>query len=257
MDDIFFILGSGASFDSGLHTYRGVNGYYNNVKHEESPPQILSYYNSDNKEGLSKIWTFLKPLYDSINNDTIYDKFQKLMIRYPSLSIIAQHIKGLTTTYDVLNQVINRFPASFILTQNIDGYASQIENVPIIEIHGNSETMSCIQCYTQYKSDPNNFMCQCCGSPCRPNIVLYREDLPDKKVHQIYKLLKRKYKYILIIGTSLQFPYLREFISKAKQKGAKVIHINPDKDYFSHVRDGEIWFRCDANSGLKTFLNFY
>ena len=141
------------------------------------------------------------------------------------------------------------------MTQNIDGYASKIKNIPIIEIHGNHEFMSCIECCTQYKSNPDDFMCKC-GSPCRPDVVLYGEDLPDKKVHQTYKLLKRKYKYIMIIGTSLQFPYLREFINKAKQKGAKVIHINPDEDYSSNVRDGEIWLRCDATTGLKTFLNF-
>ncbi len=62
---------------------------------------------------------------------------------------------------------------------------------------------------------------------------------------------KKFYKYVLVIGTTLQFGYLKTFVENAKRRFAKVIHINPDKNYMSNVRDNEYWIKMDSESGIK------
>jgi NAD-dependent SIR2 family protein deacetylase len=46
--------------------------------------------------------------------------------------------------------------------------------------------------------------------------------------------------YVIVIGTTLQFPYLRKrIINKAKSRGAHVIHVNPERP--QPLKDGETW----------------
>ena len=110
-------------------------------------------------------------------------------------------------TYEEIKKISSS--ESFIITQNIDGFAINT-GLKTIEIH---------------KRENND-------------IVLLGEQLPKKKIHDTYRLIKQtSIDYVIIMGTSMQFPYLRIFIDKAKSKGARIIHINPDKEYKGHLRE--------------------
>lgn len=221
---IFFILGAGASSDSGLPTYRGEDGLYD----DDSTPEILltprNLYTHP-----ESVWRFLNPLY----------------------SMIQQHTPG--PTYQKIAEIIQEHPHSFLLTQNIDGYATNL-NLPVIEMHGSHKTMTCVGCGSSIPTDFDKFRCDC-GGWYRPDVVLFEESLPKKSVQEVYYLLKkRRPKYVLVIGTSMQFPYLRVFIDKAKKRGAKVIHINPDPNYHGH--DGkELFIQKNGVEGLEEFIN--
>lgn len=84
---------------------------------------------------------------------------------------------------------------------------------------------------------------------------------------------------VVIIGTSLPYPYLREVvIDPAKNMGAKIIHINPDENYDKIVDDidndrefrvgsleqfkpepilrkDEEWWKMNAYDGIKKLFN--
>lgn len=60
--EIIFILGSGASVDSGLPTYRGIGGIYKDNSYEH----FLSYENF--KKNPRDIWEFHKELYHQISS---------------------------------------------------------------------------------------------------------------------------------------------------------------------------------------------
>lgn len=218
--DIFFILGAGASVDSGLPTYRGPNGLYQNKK----PYQILDFYNSN----LSEIWDFLKPLYLQIYEST------------PG------------PTYTLIKEIGQTHLQSFIFTQNIDMMVRST-GIPYVEMHGDAQFMKCNSCKTKELVNLEDPKCPQCGILCRPNVVLFNEDLPEEKVRHTFKTLKRPFKYVCIVGTSMQFPYLTAFIHKAKHRGAKVVHINPDPSYRSNVQKNEIWIQKNAAEGLQDF----
>ncbi len=68
------------------------------------------------------------------------------------------------------------------------------------------------------------------------------------------KLSKKFYKYVIIIGTTLQFPYLNKLKNNPKCRYAKIIHINPDDNY-DIIKKNEIWIKETSYDGLKQFLD--
>lgn len=224
---LFFILGAGASFDSGLPTYRGPDGLYNDEKLKERPEDILSIYTP-----IEKVWDFIKPLYENI------------AITHPG------------PTYDLIKKLGQRYKGSFILTQNIDGHALTTD-LPVVEIHGTYKTMTCCKCNNTRTVCFDDLICACTGQ-YRPNIVLYGQSLPKRELQDIYTLIKRCPTDVIVIGTTLQFPYLRHLIAKAKSKGAHVTHINPDDDYIEKVmQHNETWHKVSAVEGLNLLAATY
>lgn len=216
---ILFILGSGTSVDSGLPTYRGPNGIYTGTS--ENPQDILR------KETLQtdphKIWKILKDLH------------------------ISNPKPG--PTYDRLRDVISSHPNSFVITQNVDGFARTL-NCGYAEIHGSALTMTCMDCVKRRPTDIENQRCEC-GGLCRPDIILFGEDLPMAELAKMYGALSRNYEYVAVIGTTLAFPYLHQIVEDMRRKGSKIIHINPDITYSLNVKQGDVWIRDNALEGLN------
>lgn len=233
---VLFILGSGTSVDSGLFTYRGDNS----VK-----SKIITV-----DDDLETVWSNLDPLIKKV-----------------------QEIKNndLSPTYQLIQEIVNKTNNSKILTQNIDGIARKIKDIELIELHGNINEVECENCNYTTNYENSNMLCEVCHSRLRPSVIFVGEDL--KVYNKAKKIVKNKFTHILIIGTTLQFPYLRELIGKAKQFGSKVIHINPDNDYdekrieinqtrmkykkICNVRSDEILIRKFAAEGLQIFIENY
>lgn len=128
---IFIIAGAGASQDSGIQTYRGENGYYENLNSSDtskSAEQDLDFMNLYKAPHV--IWNRLLPLYEQIVN----------------------HEPG--PTYKKLAEIISQSKECMLVTQNIDGYSlhlhdmidKEITTLDVIELHGTYKTMSCISC---------------------------------------------------------------------------------------------------------------
>jgi NAD-dependent deacetylase len=264
-EGIFFILGAGASVDCGLPTFRGQNGLYQDSSKVE---QILnSKFIYKTNENLKHYWEFNKDLYAKIKH--VHDN----------------EIYKTSDTYNNLCKLCQTFPKSFILSQNIDKIVNTAlnkmnETIPIIDMHGSYDTVYCTNCNIEVnisysetfqlaRQEPRcatawleKMKCSTptidggiCNNWYKPNVVLFDEELPKFKVELMYRYLKTKPKYIVIIGTSLNFPYLRVFIEKAKMKGAKVIHINPDPKYKQCVKKCEEFICETASNGLEILIH--
>lgn len=88
-----------------------------------------------------------------------------------------------------------------------------------------------------------------CNYWCLPNFVLYDQNL---NLMEAFKLSKKKYKFTLVIGTSVQFEYIRYMILNTKKLGSKVIHINPNPEY--KIGKNEILIKENSNVGLEIFI---
>jgi NAD-dependent SIR2 family protein deacetylase len=187
MFDYLFILGAGASVDSGLKTFRGCNGIYGDNVYEYPPNNIEQI-------------------------------FQDIVEASKSIE--------LGPTY----QLLKTFKNSFIITQNIDRLALRLE-IPTIELHKRKD-----------------------GS-----IVQLGEELDEQVEKEITELIHfNKFKYCVVVGSSIPFKYLRTWIiSTVGKKGAKIIHINPDNNYFHNVETakGELWFEMSAYEGLLALMD--
>jgi NAD-dependent deacetylase len=220
---IVFILGSGASVDSGLRTYRGKNGLYKSMSDEE----VYSNLSIDMfKKDPMRVWNFLSPLIKNIKENK------------PG------------KTYDLISSIVKEYPESIVLTQNVDGYCKV--GCMVVELHGNYSKMKC--CGREYDVNEDNPLCFC-GGVCKPGIVLYGEDVVVNG--EIIKMLKNRYKAIIVIGTTLLFPYLRKLINKCKQRGTPLIHINPDEEYDENIKGNEVWLQMSSSEGLEKLIKDY
>lgn len=227
-----FLLGAGASVDSGLPTYRGVGGMYSqrpdiaDTNNEEclQPEEILTLpsFQKDPK----KVWDFLLPLYSKY--------------------------RGAKSgpTYSRLNRFVIGYPDSFILTQNVDGFVREL-SCSYVELHGNMHTARCLKCGEKSPVKEKIPECDRCKVIMRPEIVFFSENLGNEDIKKAWTLIHNKPTHFVIIGTGLHFAYLQNMVDKAKKNGAKIVHINPDPKYKPNIGRNEIWIQENSVEGLK------
>ena len=213
---ILFLTGAGASVDSGLRTYRGAGGIYEEAGGDPQEDLSIDTWWSHPE----RTWSTLKPL----------------------VKAVKEHEPG--PTYQLIKEIGKTYNIT-IHTQNVDGYSRQVcDNV--WEMHGNVKTMWCDKCRKEYELNEDDPKCLKCDKLCKPNIVFYGEN-----IRPYGALNYKKYKTVIVIGTTLQFPYLRNMISDYKQKGTLIVHINPADDYSEMVKGGEMWYKMKSERGLK------
>jgi NAD-dependent deacetylase len=141
---------------------------------------------------------------------------------------------------------------STIITQNIDGLLTRAGANNVLEIHGSLNTLTCIQCFRQvrsdgiiqaYISDCTIPRCQLCGGILKPDIILYEEQLPVKVWLKAEEAC-RNCDLFIIAGTSLEVMPSAKLPILALDNGARVIIINNAETYID-VR-ADIIFRSDV-----------
>ena len=205
---VLFITGAGISADSGLPTYRGVGGLYNDEETEDGLP----------------IETALSGEMFSIRPD----------ITWKYLAQIAHNCRGAqpNPAHLAIAHLEQDIPDTFVFTQNVDGLHRKAGTTNLIEIHGNLQTLICTQCgFTESVDDLSGRdlppRCPKCGGVLRPDVVLFGEELPDAAMAHFIDTLEEGLDMIFTIGTSAVFPYISEPVVWAAQAGIPTVEINP------------------------------
>lgn len=204
---VFFLLGAGASVDSGMKTYRG--GEEAMLKPTQTPPTSSASLDSD--IGMEIMWEHLDELRKMRDNAT------------------------LGPTYDRICEEMKAHSGNgLIVTQNVDSLVKKIDAITI-ELHGTLDTCSCMSCKKQYPVSNTKHKCIECGAWLRPDIVLLGEQVDSKQFIRIFTWISRnKPTVCYVIGTTLQFDYLHDIIFKCRKNGARIVHINTDNEYCWH-----------------------
>lgn len=205
---ILAITGAGISADSGLPTYRGINGLYDGRLTEDgiTIEQALSAEMFRTRPELT--WKYLRQVE------------------------LGAHGKTFNRAHAVLAWLEQTKPRVWVLTQNIDGFHSAAGSQQVIEIHGTMRRVRCLQCgtrqaiesYTTLEFPPR---CPDCGGWQRPDVVLFGEFLPSEAFATLERELQRGFDLVLSIGTSSNFPYILQPILQARSQGLPTIEINP------------------------------
>ncbi len=212
-DKILFITGAGISADSGLPTYRGVGGLYNDDLTEEGITI---------EEALSGTMMLKRP-----------DIAWKYLWQIGS----ACHKAAPNKAHEVISSIQTLKPDTWVLTQNIDGLHGAACTKNLVEIHGNAFSLHCTQCgrekdYNELISDFKDKLvlpplCLFCGGIIRPNVVLFGEQLPSEAITKLYELIDSNIALVISIGTSGVFPYIVEPIRAANNRNNSTVEINP------------------------------
>jgi len=192
---IAVLTGAGISAESGVPTFRGKEGIWNDGKVEElATPKSMD-------ENPEQFWQFYN------------DRRLKLQQIRPNLGHYA------------LVDIERHFEEFTIITQNIDDLHRRAGTKNLIELHGNIYRDKCTKCGHLQGSDADMHSCVKCGGLIRPDVVLFGENLEEnvlKKAQEAAAVCE----IFFSIGTSsvvepaASLPYL------AKANGAYIVEIN-------------------------------
>ncbi len=207
---LMFITGAGISAESGLPTYRGVSGLYENKATEEGYPIEQALSGSMFRQNPDITWKYLAQIEQCCRG------------------------KKFNRAHKIIAEMEARFESVCVFTQNIDGFHHQAGSTDVIDIHGNIYELNCMAC--SYQINPNDYSeieippyCPDCKEMVRPNVVLFDEMLPMDKIYTLDGELSKGFDMIFTIGTTSVFPYVAQPVIDASKKGVMTIEINPDE----------------------------
>lgn len=205
---ILFITGAGVSADSGLPTYRGIGGLYNN-QHTDEGFSIETALSGDMLRRRPEVtWKYLLQVESACRG------------------------AGFNMAHRIMAELEVIKPQTWVLTQNIDGFHRHAGSRQLIEIHGRVDQLYCPQCgYQKTVPDYSGLTvppsCPKCFAGIRPMVVLFGEMLPDAALQTYHREMQRGFDLVFSVGTTSVFPYIAQPVLDARKRGAIAVEINP------------------------------
>jgi len=205
---VLVITGAGLSADSGLPTYRGVGGLYED-RHPEGNVPI--------EELMSGEMLAARP-----------DLTWKYLLQIEEAGRHATPNRG----HEVIAEMESRFDRLWVLTQNVDGLHRKAGSRNVIDIHGDLHALRCTRCPCQQVVDDYTGLavpprCPACRGVVRPEVVLFGERLPAKQLAVYQAETARGFDLVLSVGTTSVFPYISAPVLDAYHFKKPSVEINP------------------------------
>ena len=147
-----------------------------------------------------------------------------------------------------------------IITQNIDGLHQKAGSQSIYEIHGSLNTLTCVECYRQFRAseyvkpyveDGIVPHCRECGGLLKPDVILFEEQLP-RQVWLAAEEEVRKSDLMIVVGSSLEVNPVAQLPYKVVARGGKLLIVNQQTTYMNDRAD--LVFSADAAEVLPKIV---
>jgi NAD-dependent deacetylase len=202
--NIVVLTGAGISVASGLMTYRGPGGIW-----EEGDTARVSHIDILDEEP-ELVWKFFGPL-------------KKLILQVqPNAAHIA---------LAQLESELSEGQSLTLVTQNIDRLHTRAGSRNVLEFHGTLRRTRCSNSSCNLKAFEDDTIyegipkCPECGAMLRPDIVFFGEEIPLDAGWKA-KVALRNVDLFIAIGTSGIVSPAATFVRSAKYAGAKTILVN-------------------------------
>jgi len=208
---VVFVTGAGISQESGIPTFRGRDGHWRN-----RDPMRLATVDAFHDDP-ELVWKW----YD--------ERRRNVLSARPNAGHRAiSELEG--------------FAEVAVLTQNIDGLHKRAGSSNVLELHGSIIRTRCTacDCRDEIRSGFGPLPPVCgCGGILRPDVVWFGEPLPRKVWGEAVGHSGRA-EVMVVAGTSLAVSPANTLPMHAKQNGALLIEINPEKTMMSGEMDVSI-----------------
>ena len=202
------------SADSGLPTYRGVGGLYDDQDTDDGVP------------------------IEAALSGPMFRARPALTWRYIHQIEAACRGAEPNAAHRVIAALESHLARCWVLTQNVDGLHARAGSRHLVEIHGTVHKLRCTACawrdtvadYAHLGPLPR---CPDCDAVLRPEVVLFEEALPAAAVRTCERELARRFDVVVSIGTTAVFPYIAQPMWMARRQGALTVEINPGRSRVS------------------------
>ena len=203
---IVAFTGAGISSESGIPTYRGAGGLW--TKYDPNRYANIHYF----KQDPSYYWSFFRD------------------VRYPMLKEVVPNKAHLA-----LADMERMGHLQTVITQNIDGLHQEAGSTSVIELHGTTRIITCMNCAEEYpmevvfpildKEIPP--LCRNCRGILRPAVIFFGESLNQDVIGRAYEEADCC-DFLIVVGSSLVVYPAADLPVTAKQRGAGLAIINVD-----------------------------
>lgn len=130
-----------------------------------------------------------------------------------------------------------------VVTQNTDGLHQKAGSGRVIELHGSSHAVVCLDCEARFPRDEIDRLnrehcppsCPACGGRfLKPTVVLFGESLPEAPLRSA-QFLAMAADVVLVVGSSLQVYPAAGIPRLARQHGAELCIVNAEPTPFDEI----------------------
>lgn len=215
---ILFITGAGISADSGLPTYRGIGGLYDDTETDDGIAIEEALSGPMFRRNPALTWKYIRQIEAACRGARPNAGHRR----------IAQLEAGPKRVWT--------------LTQNVDGLHRAAGSEQVIDIHGDVHHLHCTRCDWEQRVDDYAGIdalptCPKCHAVVRPRVVLFGEMLPPVATAAYERELGRGFELIVSVGTSAVFPYIAGPVVQAARRGLPTLEINPGRSEVSPFVD--------------------
>ncbi len=202
--------GAGISVESGIPPFRGPGGLWSRV----DPAFIaIDHFLAQPEESWRRI------------REIFYDSFGQARPNAAHSGIAALEAAG-------------RVKA--VITQNIDNLHQEAGSREVIEFHGNSRWLLCLECGKREAALPERLAQlppRCgCGGLLKPDFIFFGEGIPEQALNRSYREASSA-DLFLVVGSSGEVQPACQIPLLAKNRGAKLIEINLHESNFTPIAD--------------------
>jgi NAD-dependent deacetylase len=198
---VFVLTGAGMSSESGLPTFRGVDGLWRRNRVEDLASEA----------GFARdpvlVWTW-------------YNERR------------AAHARAVPNAgHAALATLERRVPAFTLATQNVDSLHLRAGSRTVLELHGHLREARCNRCGFRRALEgdvPPEDIGHECGGRFRPDIVWFGEPLPEA-VWQAAAAAAARADVVLVVGTSGLVEPAASLATRLPRRDAMVIEVNPEE----------------------------
>ena len=221
--------GAGISAESGIPTYRGEDGIW----HKYDPGKFADINHF-----------FRKPEY-------YWRFFQE--VRYP---VIKQAQPN--RAHQALASLEEKGILKALITQNIDGLHQLAGSQRVLELHGNTRRIACLDCSAWYPMEEVYEQletqlpppCLACGGRLKPEVVFFGESLPEGVLEEA-STEAQACDLFLVVGSSLVVQPAASLPMLAKRRGATLVIVNRDPTPLDGMADAV--YHRSASEVLEVF----
>ena len=218
--------GAGISVESGIPPFRGETGLWSKYD-----PNVLDLNNF--QVNPVEAWKVIKEIF--------YDFFGEAKPNSAHFALAAMEKSGLLKA---------------VITQNIDNLHYEAGSKEVYEFHGNSRMLVCSYCSNKIKASDANLndipLCDQCHAVLKPDFIFFGEGIPEEAYIKSIEAAQNA-DIMIIIGSTGEVTPASSIPQIAKQNGAKIVEINPERTMFTESIT-DIFLQGKASEVLQDLL---